>query len=151
MKKTLAVLAVVSGLMFMFVIGAHAESERAAWIKVPFAFQAGDTLLPAGEYMFEFARMGDNATGSLLRIITRDGSICHHMLSRVIPGNTEDRDWQVSFNRYGDSYFVAKVRTGEVGCEISKSRTEKNLANEYMRALQPVASVEVKAVHSKAR
>jgi len=151
MKKILAVLMVVSGLMFVFVIGVHAERGSAAWIKIPFAFQAGDRFLPAGEYLFEFPKTGADASGSLLKISTKDGSICQYMLSLVIAGDTEGNDWQVSFAKYGDSYFVAKVRSGDAGCEISKSRTEKNLAKEYERFLKPVASVELKAVNSRAK
>ena len=151
MKKILAALMVVSGLMFVFVIGAHAERGSAAWIEIPFAFQAGDRFLPAGEYLFEFPKTGADASGSLLKISTKDGSICQYMLSRVIAGDTENNDWQVSFAKYGDSYFVGKVRSGAVGCEISKSRTEKNLAKEYERFLKPVASVELKAVNSRAK
>jgi hypothetical protein len=151
MKKTLAVLMVVSGLMFMFVIGANAGTRRAAWIDVPFAFQAGDALLPAGEYLFEFPGGGNSASGSLLRIGTKDGSICKHMLSRVIEGSTDDNNWQVSFAKYGDTYFVAKVRSGDIGGEVSKSRTERNLAKEFSRALKPVASVELKAVPYRAK
>jgi len=151
MKRVLAVLVVLSALIFGFAIGAQAGPESRVWINIPFAFQAGDQLMPAGQYLFEFPRTGNFASGSLLKIATQDGSICQHLLSRTIQDVTKDADWQVSFTKYGDFYFLTKIRNNDLGAEVSKTRKEKELAAEYMQSLKPVAAVELKATHSKAR
>ena len=151
MKRVLAVLVVLSAVVFGFAIGAQAAPARGVRIYIPFAFQAGDQLMPAGEYLFEFPGVGNFASGSLLKIATQDGSACQHLLSRAIPGGTKDTDWHVTFNKYGDLYFLTKIRNSDLGAEVSKTREENQLAAEYMHALKPVAAVELKAIHTKAK
>ncbi len=151
MKRALAVLVVLIALIFGFAVGAQAGPESRVWINIPFAFQAGDQVMPAGQYLFEFPRTGNFALGSLLKIVTQDGSICQHLLSRSIQGVTMEADWQVSFNKYGDVYFLTKIRNNDLGAEVSKTRKEKQMAAEFIQSLKPIAAVEVMATHSKAR
>lgn len=151
MKRALTVLLAVGGMIIGLAVGAQAAQASAVLIYIPFAFQAGDQWMPAGEYLFEFPRAGIAATGSLLRINTLDGSVCQHLLSRTIAGVTTDADWHVTFNKYGDLYYIAKIRNGELGAELSRTRKEKQLAAEYMQALKPVASVELRATHTRVK
>lgn len=126
--------------------------ENAAYVKVPFAFQAGDTLMPAGTYLFEMPGMGGAASGSMLRIVSSDGSLCQSLFSRNISGTTVDNIWQISFAKYGDTYFLAKVRNGNVGAEITKATSEKKLAAEFLRSRKAIATVELQqAIHSRAK
>ncbi len=144
MKKTLAVLAVLSIMIFGFVLAAQAETTRAVKINVPFAFQAGNQVMPAGDYIFEFPKANNDATGSMLKIFSPDGSLCQYLLSRSIRGIDTDSEWHVTFNKYGDFYFIAKVRNSELGAEVAKTRAEKQMAAQQLQALEPVATVELK-------
>lgn len=151
MKRVLAAVLCVSALVFGLSIGASAAAEKAVLVKVPFPFQVGNALVPAGEYVFELPRMGSCATGSMLKVYSKDRTINHYLLSRTIPGVTSDQDWHIGFAGYGGSYFLAKVRNGNVGAELSKSQIEKKLAAEYLRDQKAVASLELKPVYSRAK
>ncbi len=151
MKRALAVLVAACATIVGFALVAQAGPARAVLIDIPFAFQAGDQLMPAGQYRFEFPAAGNYATGSLLKISGQDGSVCQHLLSRSVRPVTTDTDWHVTFNKYGDDYFLTKIRSSELGAEVSRTRKEKQLAAEYLQALKPVAAVEVKATHTKAK
>jgi hypothetical protein len=151
MKRVFAVMMLAGVLIFAAAIGAQAASSNAVAIKVPFAFQAGDMLMPAGEYLFEFPKTGIHASGSIVRISTQDGSICQYLLSRNTSGGNTNNDWHVSFAKYGDSYFLAKLRNGMTGADLPKTRAEKKLAAEYLRNLKPIASVELQPVFTKTK
>ena len=127
MKKTLMAVCVVGMLVFGMSVSVLADSDRSVWVKVPFAFHAGDTLMPAGTYQFSM-RVKPHEGGSLLRIVNRDGSLCQHVYTNRIEGNPADPDVRVLFNKYGDTYFISKVRGRNLGAEVIKSRAEKELA-----------------------
>jgi hypothetical protein len=107
--------------------------------------------MPAGTYYFELTKNGGYALGSMVRIASKDGGICHYLLSRTIPGVKSESDWHISFVKYGDSYFLAKVRNTSVGAEVSKSKSEKKMADEYLHGQKAIANVELQSVYSRAK
>jgi hypothetical protein len=151
MKRAFVLVVLAGVLIFGLAISASAASNRGVAIKVPFAFEAGDQLLPAGTYYFELTKNGGYALGSMLRVTSKDGGICHYLLSRTIPGVRSENDWHISFVKYGDTYFLAKVRNNILGAELSKSKTEKQMADEFLHGQKAVANVELQSVYSRAR
>lgn len=151
MKKTLLLLLLAGLLALGSSVAAFAGLGNSAWIKVPFAFQAGDTLMPAGNYLFEMPRMGGFARGSMLRITSRDGSICQYLLSKNIGAAAADADWHISFAKYGDSYFLSKVRNSNYGAQIPKAASERKLASEFLRVQKAIAIVELQGIKPKAK
>lgn len=144
MKRLLIVLFCLSALISGLSISASAQPQMGMWIKVPFAFHAGDRLMPAGKYLFEMPKMGGFATGTMLRVISLDGSECQHLLSQRINGVITDNDYHVTFTKYGETYFLNKVRNGDLGAALARSRAEKRVASEYSpKASGTVTSVEL--------
>lgn len=138
MKKATMALVFLVVLIFGFV-GSASAGENPVWVKVPFAFHAGNALLPAGDYLFNM-QPGRISGGSMLKIVSRDGSMCEQLFSQRIDGYGYAADVNVYFNRYGDSYFLSKVKGYELGAELSKSRTEKNVEVEYLQSSATVGS-----------
>jgi hypothetical protein len=155
MKKTLTVLFSLSLVVFGFAVAASAgsalEANNSVLMQIPFAFHAGDNYFPAGNYRIEMPRMGGFTTGTMVKISSPDGASCQHLFSVRTDGNTKDTDYHVTFNKYGQDYFLAKVRSSELGADVARSRTEKRIASEYAGNKTATASVEVVAVHSKAK
>jgi len=155
MKKTLAVMFSLSLLVFGFAVTASAggllEPNNSVLMRIPFAFHAGDNYFPAGNYRIEMPRMGGFAAGTMVKITSQDGADCQHLFSVRTEGNTIDTDFHVTFNKYGQDYFLSKVRANELGADVARSRTEKRIASEYAGKTHGTGSVEVVAVHSKAK
>ena len=150
MKKILVVLVSVSAMVFAFAIGAFAGSGYSVSVKIPFPFYAGDRLIPAGQYLFEMPTVGNSATGSLLTIRTKDGSVCQHMHTHRVEGDTADTDYHLIFNKYGESYFLTKVLNSDLGAELFRSDTEKKATLAYSTDLR-ATKVVLKPVHSKGK
>jgi len=144
MKKAALAVFIVGVLVFGLSINAMADSDRSVWVKVPFAFHAGNTLMPAGTYQFSM-RVKPHQAGNLLRIISQDGSLCENLSTNRIEGNRSDPDVHVYFNKYGDSYFLSKVKGNSLGVEVAKSRAEKQLEGSFSKPSVSVSS------HSKAQ
>jgi len=155
MKKVLAVLFSLSAVIFGFAMAASAggglEASNSVLMRIPFAFHAGDSLFPAGQYWIEMPRMSGFTAGTMVRISSQDGSSCQHLFSVRTRGVITDTDYHVTFTKYGDAYFLAKVRNSDLGAELAQSGTEKKVASEYAGKARGTASVEVIAVHSKAK
>jgi len=129
MKRALVVLFSLSIVLLGSVTGASAGSAPRMWANIPFAFYAGEQLLPAGEYLFEMPDMGRNsATGSIVAVRTRDGSIFVYLQANPAGKNSGGSACQVTFARYGDSYFLSKVQTNNIESNLHKTRSEKTMA-----------------------
>jgi hypothetical protein len=151
MKKTLVVLFSLSALVLGIAVAASAQPPNAVWVKIPFAFHAGDQLMPAGEYLVEMPKMGGFAAGTMLRVISQDGANCQTMLSQRIFGITTDTDFHITFTKYGDAYFLSKVRNSDLGAELARSRTEKKVAGEYTKAAGSAATLDLVVDFSRAK
>lgn len=111
---------IVYGLGFTALTVPGLSAQPALVVDVPFAFYAGDKVLPAGQY--ESHRLG--RLEKAFRIMNRRG-VSHgfylSMQDRQLPGA---RSFLV-FHRYGDSYFLKWVHWPSAGLGLGESRTEK--------------------------
>jgi hypothetical protein len=124
MKKNLAVLSVVVllGLMSSLVYAGAGIEMR---IKVPFDFYLEDQLFPTGEYSFEMGS-GNGATASQLTLWSIRGS--EQKLAMTTPGTETDATVsQLSFNKYGDKYFLSTVSIGGHKATVKVFKLEKEL------------------------
>ena len=94
---------------------------------VPFAFRAGEKAMPAGEYTIR------HSGGSL--ILHNEGGPSVILLTNAAFRANAPNDARLSFNRYGERYFLSSVwiSGSRDGREISKSRAEKELARQTLR------------------
>lgn len=114
-----------------------AQSGALAKADIPFAFQVGNKILPAGTYLFS----RDGANIMILRGTEKDTQIA----SMVLPdtGLNAPKVGRVTFTKYGDRYFLHKVSTA--GSSTSYHWTtgvqEKKLIHELRK--QPPTEVAV--------
>jgi len=127
MRKNLMITAVVVSLVFVSMLCVNAMSSTILRVNVPFAFQVGKATLPAGEYIVEIQRATSaSALGTSLAIRTQDGKTYQTANSR--PAHEVTNRASLTFNKYSNTYFLANVGSYGVGCELNKSRYEKEIA-----------------------
>ena len=112
--------------LFLAVISAslHAQTMdlRAT---IPFAFRAGETVMPAGEYTIRHSAnnlvLHKEGGGPSVLLLTNGASRPN------LPAHA-----QLDFNRYGERYFLSSVWTqgSQAGFEIPKGRAEKEVARQ---------------------
>ncbi len=120
--------ALVIAFCFTAVMGsiAYAGSSPVR-INVPFAFNAGDAVLPAGEYVLDFAYPTN------MKIWNVEGKEGVYVPVLRAPALTSVPEYSISFNRYGDKYFLAGMNNGDFKASVVKSGTEKKLAGKNIR------------------
>jgi hypothetical protein len=92
---------------------------------IPFQFNVGEKMLPAGEYTV--TQVNPDSDRVVLQLRSKDVSVVIQM-DRVI-GKQEGA--KLTFNRYGNQYFFAQAWTGQSdGLQAGKSRTERSIARE---------------------
>ena len=116
MKATFSILATLA----LAATSLMAQAKPQIKVNVPFSFVAGSKTLPAGEYQLQTERP------NLVAIQSKDWKtnmrfVAHAAESRQMEGVTA-----LTFNRYGDRYFLSKIWTGDaVGQELPQSRAER--------------------------
>ena len=87
-------------------VGGWAQMASPLRVQVPFAFSAGSTTLPAGEY-----RVSQQVPG-VLRIVAEDGKHAILLLANSAQKNAGSSGASLIFNQYGTRYFLAEVWGG---------------------------------------
>ncbi len=93
-------------------------------VSVPFEFQVGNSILPAGDYsLTQFAGQGlviENANGKGAAVAITDAT----------GGNGEARQPHLTFHRYGEKYFLAEawLRYSNAGRVLHASPAEVEIA-----------------------
>ena len=111
-------------------------------VKIPFAFQAGNHALPAGEYRVERLLSGNESVQQLRQI---DGDAVMTVQTMFVEAKAENQNPELVFNRYGQTYFLSQIWTGGAhGRKLFKSNYEKSIAREQVRSeiallLQPTS------------
>jgi hypothetical protein len=95
---------------------------------IPFAFRAGETAMPAGDYTIRHS-------ASVLVLHKEGGGPSVLLLTNAASRPNPPADSQLTFGRYGERYFLSSVwsQGSAAGCEIPKSRAEKELARQTLR------------------
>jgi hypothetical protein len=106
---------------------AHAQIVGNLQVNVPFAFQAGNSKLPAGEYR---VHMVENSGLTVMEISTLDGTNSVLVQVRDAEANSTPTKSEMTFNKYGNNYFLAKVfdEGNSSGSEITASSYEREIS-----------------------
>ena len=124
MKTTLFAAAAVLLLSVVATSNCYAQ-QTALVVNIPFAFQAGNHTLPAGEYRVEPALSGSKAFQTLRRV---DGDAVMIIQTMSVETKNGNRTPALVFNRYGQTYFLSQIWTGEaLGHQLFKSDQEKEI------------------------
>jgi hypothetical protein len=90
---------------------------------VPFDFQAGDRLMPAGEYVI-------HERGPWVIFNHVDGKAASALLTFGASGRGPAQNARLEFNRYGSAYFLTAVWNSftQDGRQVPQTAREKELA-----------------------
>jgi len=106
---------------------ASAHTAARVHVNVPFAFYANGELLPAGEYMFEIGAFNTSeASGSSVLVRNDAGTKAAWLFTS--PGNASiNANGRLVFNRYGDTYFLAKVEGNGYQANLKTTKAEREM------------------------
>ncbi|HUI41145.1 MAG TPA: hypothetical protein VL523_04170 [Terriglobia bacterium] len=127
-RKMLLAFVMVSGMALAAVGPAWAQDPGAVNATIPFAFNVGAKVLPAGNY--EIRRL---LAGTLV-IKNADTRDCATAL--VMDGAPKDltQEAELVFHQYGDSRFLSQVSTRDTQRELSMSKLERREASKASEA-----------------
>lgn len=99
------------------------RAQEPVQANIPFAFTAGDTALPAGEYRIEKV----HGSSHVLLIRCTEGSPAIMVPTLPAASNGPQEKTKLIFDRYGDRYFLAQIWSAgsSRGSELPKSAKEK--------------------------
>ena len=109
------------------------QAQTVLTAKIPFDFQLGKKVMPAGEYRIE------ESSGKLL-LRCRSENAAAFVLTMPTSRQKKPETGLVEFNRYGNTYFFEGIRTpySSTGAGVMPTSHEKELARRVGTA-QPAA------------
>jgi hypothetical protein len=118
---TLSVLTVLG----LLAIPLEAQTHRLT-ADIPFEFTAGGKVMPAGEY--EIVLRSD--LSGVTQLYATDAKQSVLALGYNIGGGKDQEDSRLTFNKYGNQYFLAEVwsQGQSSGLGFHKSRTEREVS-----------------------
>jgi hypothetical protein len=103
-----------------------AGATRQVAMEIPFDFTVAGQALPAGTYTIEPV-----VTDGRILLIANRNRTQHRMYVTTRPAEQNGGDrYEVVFHKYGEHYFLAKVRHGGIaaGREVTRSDRESEMA-----------------------
>ena len=141
----IGVLAMSFLVSMLAVAPASAKSVGDVRAQVPFDFNVGDSLMPAGNYTID-AITGD---GSALRISSGKRNAITLTNSKEANPGSESRS-RLVFHKYADQYFLAAVwGADQTGRELRESKSERSLRREMRVAQSGGAAMEIVTVNAQ--
>lgn len=144
MKRQVYVTISVLVLVALSTMSAKAQSAtQPSFAKIPFAFSAGNRILPAGKYLVSITNpVSDQKIVKLTNLATHETA----MLQMHLKNGKADGDARLIFNRYGEQFFLAEVWTAAdgIGMEASRSRVELAARKELAPGIRQTEAVALK-------
>jgi hypothetical protein len=106
----------------------QSHAQQATQVKVPFAFQAGSKMMPAGEYRVQRA---SSATTTTQLIRSTDSSASTFVMTNALDSSDKNTDARLIFHCYNNQAecFLSEVWNGNgPGLKLIESRREKELS-----------------------
>jgi hypothetical protein len=127
-------LAVVTIFVALTCAGLHAQSADMR-VTIPFDFEAGNKLMPAGEYHVQ-----GQGSWIIIRPVN-GGRSATGMLTNATSGPDNNRNARLEFTRYGSAYFLTKIWSpySSTGRQVPQSAREKELAKRLADPVQRAA------------
>jgi hypothetical protein len=98
-------------------------------VNIPFQFQAGNTNLPAGEYLVRFL---DDSDLAVMEISSVDGSRSALFQVQTVDANAAQAKSELVFNKYGNHYFLAQLfeEGSSSGSKVLESDSERKISQQ---------------------
>ncbi len=124
--NTFQKLGVLMSMLFLLsAIPAMAQTDNALTFKAPFAFHAGDAMMPAGTYT-----MTPDDSTKILLIKSEDGSHSAFVHYEYVDSDTPASKTELTFNKYGETDFLNRIsfEGQDSAIRIQPSPAEQNAA-----------------------
>jgi hypothetical protein len=133
MKRQLNLLVAISILIGAFTISAQAQSVGTQKVvaNIPFAFNVGNTNLPAGKYTITV--LNPTSDRKILQIRSTNGRSSAMVQTNVVTGKTSD-DAKLVFHRYGDRYFFAQAQMAGDAASLAAVKSSAERAEKQVVA-----------------
>jgi hypothetical protein len=126
MKRTLIAVAAAIGSLLVPVGIMRAQTERAVY-QIPFSFNAEGVELSSGRYIVS------SSTGTQTGVLRgANGKGVFFIITGHLSG--KDRPSYLTFNKYGDKYFLRQVWDGNAGSRIPTSVEEREILRTQQEA-----------------
>jgi hypothetical protein len=123
---TKQILTVAAALLFTSLAPAQCHAQQVTQAKVPFAFQVGDTTMPAGEYQIQRALPSSKQVQQIHRA---DSAVSAFVLTIPTESTNKDAGPRLIFRCYSKECFLSEIWTGHGdGRKLMVSRREKEVS-----------------------
>lgn len=109
-------------IVFAGVLAINAQAQTKLIANIPFAFNAGETTLPAGRYTITV--LNPSSDRKILQIRSVNGRSVAVVLTTGIIRNASDNS-KVIFERYGDRYVFAQAQMAGDDTTLAAVRSKK--------------------------
>ena len=118
--------------------------QRVLAVDVPFSFDAGGKVLPAGEYRVYRISTGTDAAQMIREA---DAKLSTIVLTDTVERTGNAPSPRLVFHVYGNEYFLAEIWNGESeGRELPKTAREKELATASTKMVEFAVLADVPSV-----
>jgi hypothetical protein len=120
------IITVAAALAFITLAPSPSHAQQVTQAKVPFAFQAGNTMMPAGEYRIQRALP---STKTVQQIRRTDSSASTFVLTNPTENGDKNAEPRLIFHCYSNECFLSEMWSGNgQGLKLMVSRREKELS-----------------------
>jgi hypothetical protein len=120
------ILAVAAALVFTTLAPAQSHAQQVTQAKIPFAFQVGNTMLPAGEYQVRPALPNTKVVEQIRRT---DWSASTFVNTNAVEAKDNNAQPKLIFYCYSHECFLSEIWTGSGrGRKLVESSREKELS-----------------------
>lgn len=141
MKKQAYTVIAMMLLIGSMAVAAKAQNNghRQLRANIPFQFNVGNKVMPAGEYLVR--SVSDGCSNVVLNIQSRDGKASAMLMMRSVEGKAPNSA-KLMFNQYASQYFFAQIWVDgdNIGLEAPRSRTER-IAQRELAGIKPVTNI----------
>jgi hypothetical protein len=119
-------------ILFVVLIGVtRTDAQTRLTANVPFNFNVGGKILPAGHYSISF--INTSSDKRVLQLVRSEGGAAILIQTTDVVGKP-DETAKLEFNRYGNQYFFAQVwlPSDGIGMQARKSEQEKRIARQLI-------------------
>ena len=129
--RSLRVFLMLNLLLALAAVSVIAQTNRTRPTNIPFSFNVGNKILPAGEYTIERALRNSEV---VYMVRSRDGQARALVNTNPLRPNRKDSDSKARlvFRKYDNRYFLSQIWTGETGRELRRPKFTDELAMNHV-------------------